>query len=286
MQKQIKSVFASNRDRVGDGFVIRRPLPNRGLQNLNPFLMLDYAGPTYFPPSPKARGVDEHPHRGFETVSIVFQGELEHRDSAGNRGALRPGDVQWMTAASGLVHEEKHSDAFTREGGTLEMIQLWVNLPAKHKMDPPSYQEIMAADIPVVALPGEAGIVRVIAGELLGAKGAASTHTPMFLFDLRLKAGAEVEIEVPEGATAGVFVRHGKAFVNGDAATSEAELAVLSESGTRFRLRAEAETGILILGGQPIQEPVASYGPFVMNTRQELMEAVMDYESGKMGRLS
>jgi hypothetical protein len=283
MRKQLLSIHIGMRSQVGDGFPIRRALPAVGLDHLDPFLVLDYAGPAYFPPAQEPRGVDQHPHRGFETVSIVFQGELEHRDSAGNSGSLGPGDVQWMTAASGLVHEEKHSRAFTEQGGVLEMVQLWVNLPARLKMQAPAYQDIPSARIPLVELPGGSRI-RLIAGELEGQQGAARTFTPIFLFDIHLPAGQRLEIPVAEGHNAGLFLRKGQLQIEGRS-VAEAQMAVFSPVGSSVEAEALEDSQLLLLGGEPIAEPVASHGPFVMNTRQELVQAFQDYQSGKMGRL-
>lgn len=271
---------------VGDGFPVRNLFPSNGIQlEVSPFLMLDYAGPAEFPPSDQPRGVGEHPHRGFETVTIVYQGELEHRDSAGNHGKIGSGDVQWMTAASGVVHEEWHEQAFARRGGVLEMIQLWVNLPARDKMSEPRYQEILNRDIPVVDLDG-AGIARVIAGEFRGAKGPARTFTPITVLDLRLKAGSRSEIAFPDGYTTLVLVLKGKVAMSGGAAAGEAELAIFDRAGDRFVVQAEEDTTLLVLGGTPIDEPVVSYGPFVMNTEEEIRQAIQDYRSGRMGHIS
>jgi redox-sensitive bicupin YhaK (pirin superfamily) len=270
---------------VGNGFPVRTIFSYQTLgQCISPFLMLDYAGPAEFPPSDQPRGVGEHPHRGFETVTIVYQGELEHRDSAGNHGKIGPGDVQWMTAASGVVHEEWHEQAFTRRGGVLEMVQLWVNLPAKDKMSPPRYQEILARRIPVVTLDG-AGTARVIAGSFHGATGPARTFTPVTVVDLGLKAGGRTDIAFPEGHTTLALVLKGRATMNDAETAGEADLAVFDRAGDRFTVAAEKDATLLLLGGAPIDEPVVSYGPFVMNTEEEIRQAVQDYRSGRMGRL-
>jgi redox-sensitive bicupin YhaK (pirin superfamily) len=271
---------------VGDGFPVRNLFPSNGVsQDVDPFLMLDYAGPRDFPPADKPRGVGEHPHRGFETVTIVYQGALEHRDSTGSRGTIGPGDVQWMTAASGVVHEEMHEREFTKKGGPFEVVQLWVNLPREHKMSAPGYQTLLNRDIPVVELDG-AGSARVIAGELNAAKGPARTFTPLNVFDLRLKAGGTLELPLPEGHHASVVLLRGDVVVNGaEPLQGEARMAVLSAAGGRVSLAAQTDSLLLVLTGEPLREPVASYGPFVMNTREELMQAVEDYRSGKMGHL-
>lgn len=273
---------------VGDGFPVRNLFPSNPLwEQVSPFLMLDYAGPTRFEPSAARRGVGEHPHRGFETVTLQYQGEVEHRDSAGHAGKIGPGDVQWMTAASGVVHEEKHSEKFSRSGGVFQLVQLWVNLPKKHKMTKPRYQELTATKIPVVTLPGSAGTLRVVAGRFGETQGPAQTFSPLELFDAQLKAGGEAELALPEGHTASVFVLGGKVRVAGaPKAAGDAQLVVLSVAGEGIRIEAEDDSLILVLGGEPILEPIAAHGPFVMNTKEEVMQAVMDYQAGKMGRLS
>jgi quercetin 2,3-dioxygenase len=239
-----------------------------------------------FEPAKKPRGVGEHPHRGFETVTIAYQGSVGHRDSAGNSGVIYPGDVQWMTAASGVVHEELHEAEFTKNGGIFEMVQLWVNLPKAQKMSKPRYQGITKAQIPVIELEG-GGHARVIAGELLGRLGPAKTFTPVNLFDVILKAGERFELPLPDGHNAAVVLRKGDVLINGtDNLSGEALIAPLSEEGDAVTLEAKADTQLLILSGEPIAEPVASYGPFVMNTREELAQAVEDYRAGRMGHLN
>ncbi len=270
---------------VGNGFPVRTIFSYQSLgQCISPFLLLDYAGPAEFPPSNQPRGVGEHPHRGFETVTIVYQGELEHRDSAGNHGKIGPGDVQWMTAASGVVHEEWHEQAFTRRGGMFEVVQLWVNLPAKDKMSKPRYQEILDKQIPVVKLDGT-GAARVIAGEFRGVKGPAKTFTPVTVLDLRLKAGGRAEIAFPNGYTTLVLVLKGQVVMNGAETAGEADLAIFDRAGDQFAVEVKEDATLLILGGTPIDEPVVSYGPFVMNTEEEIRQAIRDYQSGRMGHL-
>jgi quercetin 2,3-dioxygenase len=271
---------------VGDGFPVRNLFPSNGVENeMNPFLMLDYAGPKNFPPTDEPRGVGEHPHRGFETVTIAYQGAVDHRDSGGNSGTIRPGDVQWMTAASGVVHEEKHEREFAKQGGTFEMVQLWVNLPKAQKMSRPRYQGLLKEQIPVVEF-GGGGYARVIAGELKGVKGPARTFTPVNVFDVRLKAGNHAELTLPDGHNTGIVLLKGKVSVNvTEQLEGEAQLAVLSAEGERVTLYAREDTTLLVLSGEPINEPVVSYGPFVMNTREEIMQAVQDYNAGKMGQL-
>jgi quercetin 2,3-dioxygenase len=284
--KQVLGIFGSGSTHwVGDGFHVRNIFPSNGIENeVNPFLMLDYAGPGYFKPTSRPRGVDEHPHRGFETVTIAYQGAVEHRDSSGNSGTIGPGDVQWMTAASGVVHEEKHERQFAEQGGTFEMIQLWVNLPKVYKMSAPRYQTLLKEQIPVVQL--GAGYARIIAGGLNGLKGPAKTFTPVNVFDVRLKAGGQTELNLPEGHNAALVLLKGDVVVNSvEELSGEAKLAVLSAEGGRASLDVRKDTILLVLSGEPINEPVASYGPFVMNTEDEIRQAVTDYRAGKMGHL-
>jgi len=272
---------------VGDGFAVRSifSYDKLGREALSPFLMLDYAAPRRFEPSPHRRGVGEHPHRGFETVTIVYQGELEHRDSAGNGGHIGPGDVQWMTAASGILHEEFHSDRFAREGGAMEMMQLWVNLPAKDKMAPPRYQTLLDADIPSVPLPDDAGRVRVIAGDFAGQRGPAQTFTPIEVWDLRLNAGASAQLAMPEGHTVALVPMHRRVAINGEGTVNPAQLALLSRSGSAFTVSAPEDAMVLVLGGQPLGEPVVGYGPFVMTSDREIAQAIRDYQGGRFGRM-
>jgi redox-sensitive bicupin YhaK (pirin superfamily) len=271
---------------VGDGFHVRNLFPSNGVsREVDPFLMLDYAGPTEVAPSNRPRGVGEHPHRGFETVTIAYQGAVDHRDSGGNSGTIRPGDVQWMTAASGVVHEEKHEREFTKQGGVFEMVQLWVNLPKAHKMSPPRYQAITKEQIPLAVL-GQGGYARVIAGELDGLKGPAKTFTPINVFDVRLNAGQQAELKLPEGHNTAVGLLMGTVGLD---STHEikgaAQIALLSGTGEGVSLEAREDSVLLVLSGEPIGEPVASYGPFVMNTQEELAQAVEDYKAGRMGHL-
>jgi redox-sensitive bicupin YhaK (pirin superfamily) len=286
--KRIKAVHRSpERHWVGDGFPVRSLFSYHAQgAAISPFLLLDHAGPAHFDPAERPRGVGEHPHRGFETVTIVYDGEVEHRDSAGNGGTIGPGDVQWMTAAAGLMHEEFHSHAFTRRGGTMEMAQLWVNLPAKHKMSPPHYQPIVAADIPSVPLPADAGQVRVIAGEYAGARGPAKTFTPMNVWDVRLRAGGGATLRVPEGHTSLVAVLRGALNVNGTHDVEAEQIVEFDRAGDEVQLKASADAIFLVLTGEPIDEPIAGYGPFVMNTRDEIMTAIRDLQEGRFARLA
>jgi len=272
---------------VGDGFPVRSLISYQGLgkQALSPFLMLDHAVPTEFGPAAHPRGVGQHPHRGFETVTIVYQGEVEHKDSTGAGGLIGPGDVQWMTAAAGILHEEFHSHAFTKRGGTIEMVQLWVNLPAKDKMSAPGYQTLLDADIPAVALPAQAGQLRVIAGEFAGNRGPARTFTPIDVWDIRLNAGHPVRLEAHDGHTLALVVLRGTVKVNGETVAREGQLVHFDRAGTEVEIEADGEAGVLWLSGEPIDEPVVAYGPFVMNTEQEIHEAVADFNSGRFGKL-
>ena len=271
---------------VGDGFPVRSVFGYNDLgQKLSPFLLLDYAEPHEFAPSDKPRGVESHPHRGFETVTVVYQGEVEHRDSSGGGGLIGPGDVQWMTAASGLVHEEMHSREFTRRGGTLEMVQLWVNLPAKEKSAPPGYQTLLAADIPNASLTNNGGTVRVIAGELFGKKGAARTFTPINLWDIQRRAGHAVELPLPDATTTALLVLRGQVTLTDGQIANAGELAIFDRAGLGLAINAVADSTLLLLNGEPIPEPIVGHGPFVMNTREEIACAFEDFQQGRMGTL-
>ncbi|TMH37549.1 MAG: pirin family protein [Betaproteobacteria bacterium] len=270
---------------VGDGFPVHTVFSYQDLgAELTPFLLLDHAGPADFGPTVEERGVGWHPHRGFETVTIAYQGEVDHEDTGGNRGSIRPGDVQWMTAGSGVLHKEMHGRDYARRGGPFEMLQLWVNLPAKSKMTSPRYQELLDRDIPAARLPGDAGSVRVIAGEFEGAKGPARTFTPINLFDLRLRAGHRVRLDLREGWTAALFVLKGKVSVNGEAA-NEGELVVFEREGGEAAIEAASDATVFVMNGKPIDEPIAGYGPFVMNTQEQIRQAFVDYQSGRLGRI-
>ena len=286
--KRITAVHRSpERHWVGDGFPVRTLFSYHAQgAAISPFLLLDHAGPAHFAPAERPRGVGEHPHRGFETVTIVYDGEVEHRDSAGNGGKIGPGDVQWMTAAAGLMHEEFHSHAFTRRGGTMEMAQLWVNLPAKDKMSPPHYQPIVTADIPGVALEGDAGRVRVIAGEYAGARGPAKTFTPVNVWDVSLRKGGAATLRLPEGHTSLIAVLRGALNVNGTHDVEAEQIVEFDRTGDEVQLKASADAAFLVLTGEPIDEPIAGYGPFVMNTRDEIMTAISDLQEGRFARLA
>ena len=278
-----------NQHWVGDGFPVRGMFgyQGQGVAERSPFLLLDYAPPyTFTPNSGYRRGVGQHPHRGFETVTIVYQGELEHRDSTGAGGIIGAGDVQWMTAGGGIIHEEFHSPAFSQKGGVFQVAQLWVNLPAKDKMTAAHYQGITAAQIPSVALPGEAGHMRLIAGDWQGHSAPAQTYTPMRVWDLRLAAGASADLPQPEGWNTLLLVLHGSVQINGAGTAQSAQIATLSATGTGLRLAntGEAEATILLLSGEPIDEPVFGYGPFVMNSREEINQAIDDFNSGRFAQ--
>lgn len=278
MKKLLLSQRSDTPHWVGDGFPVRTIFSyNQINENISPFLLMDHAGPTEFGPSDHIRGVGGHPHRGFETVTIVYDGEVEHRDSTGAGGIISKGDVQWMTAASGLVHEEMHSKKFAKEGGPFEMVQLWVNLPKKDKSAKPGYQGIQNADIPSVDLKDGAGRIRVIAGDYEGNKGPAHTFTPINLWDIRLNAGHKVNFKVPEGHNTAVFVLDGEIELNDGEIIASGDLAVLDRTGDLFSLKANQNTKILFLGGEPINEPVVGYGPFVMNTMAEIQQAFTDF---------
>ena len=275
---------------VGDGFPVRTLFSyNDDPAAFSPFLMLDYGGPVEFEPTTKRRGVGAHPHRGFETVTIVYDGEVTHRDSSGGGGTIGPGEVQWMTAAAGIVHEEFHSEAYARAGGPFRMVQLWVNLPARDKMAPPGYQGITAAQIPTLALTdvhgAEAGTVRPIAGSFNGTTGPAKTFTPMQVWDVQLKAGHTVTLPAPEGHTTVPLVYQGRVKTADGQEAGDAEMIVYEREGADVQLTALADTTLLWLCGEPIDEPVVGYGPFVMNTPQEIQQAFVDFQSGRMGRL-
>ena len=283
--KKILGVYSAPRPHwVGDGFPVRSLFSYQShAAHLSPFLMLDYAGRAQFAPAARPRGVGVHPHRGFETVTIVYQGEVDHRDSTRAGGHIGPGDVQWMTAASGILHEEFHSEAFTRQGGTLEMVQLWVNLPARDKGADAGYQTLLDREIPSVALPGEAGRVRVIAGEFDGHRGPARTFTPIDLWDLHLNQGGTARFELPEGRTLALVVLRGTVRVNGSETVREAQLVQFERAGSGLEIEADTDATLLLLGGEPIDEPVVGYGPFVMNSEAEIAQAVEDFNRGRFG---
>ena len=281
--KQLHRITRANESHwVGDGFPVRTLFSyNTPDAEVSPFLMLDYAGPAEFPAASKPKGVGMHPHRGFETVTLLYQGEVEHHDTAGNGGLIGPGDVQWMTAAKGLLHEEMHSAAFTRQGGTFEAIQLWVNLPAKFKMVAPHYQPITSDRIPVVKLDDHGSVVRVFAGTYQGVKGPANTYTPINLWELRLPAGQSVELDFPEDYTTLLFALKGGVTINNSVTLNDAEIAFFERLGKTITLTALKDATLLVMNGEPIDEPIAGYGPFVMNTQEEIRQAIEDFNTGR-----
>jgi redox-sensitive bicupin YhaK (pirin superfamily) len=286
----MKNVLSIHRARephwVGDGFPVHTVFHYEELgPELTPFLLLDHAGPADFEPTHEQRGVGWHPHRGFETVTVVYDGEVDHEDNAGNQGSIGPGDVQWMTAGSGVLHKELHGRDYARRGGRFEMLQLWVNLPAKSKMAAPNYQTLLSRDIPTVALPDEAGSVRVIAGEFAGAKGPASTFTPINLFDVRLRAGRSLQLDLRDGFTATLYILKGRVVVNGGESANQGELVVFQRKGDQVSIEATADATIFVLTGQPIDEPIVGYGAFVMNTREQIQQAITDMRTGRLGQV-
>ncbi|HEX7916499.1 pirin family protein [Rudaea sp.] len=285
--RKVTGVYSAPRGHwVGDGFPVRSMFSysDQG-RHLSPFLLLDYAGPYSFDATTAKRGVGQHPHRGFETVTIVYEGEVEHRDSTGAGGKIGPGDVQWMTAAGGILHEEYHSRDFAKSGGNFEMVQLWVNLPAKDKMAAPGYQTLLDAEIPAVALPDDAGKLRVIAGEYQGRRGPARTFTPIDVWDVRLSQGRSATFDIGEGRTLALAVLRGTVQINGETVARDAQLVTLARDGGNVHIEANSDATILLLSGEPIDEPIVGYGPFVMNTQDEIGQAMRDFNSGKFGRM-
>jgi redox-sensitive bicupin YhaK (pirin superfamily) len=285
--KNIIGIYTSPRTHwVGDGFPVRTLFSYDTLgKHISPFLLLDHAAPAEFTPTTERRGVGQHPHRGFETVTIVYKGELEHRDSTGSGGTIGPGDVQWMTAGSGILHEEFHSEGFAKSGGTLEMVQLWVNLPAKDKMADAGYQTILDGDIPNIPLKDQAGSLRLIAGEFDGHTGPARTFTPIDVWDLRIKGGKLLTLDLHEGRNTALVVLRGMVQVNGLESVREGQLALFDRKGDQLTLEASEDAVVLLLSGEPIDEPIVGHGPFVMNTEQEIHQAFADFQSGRFGRM-
>jgi redox-sensitive bicupin YhaK (pirin superfamily) len=287
MKKTLGVYTAPRQHWVGDGFPVRSlfSYSSQG-QHLSPFLLLDYAGPASFTPSAARRGVGEHPHRGFETVTIVYQGEVQHRDSTGGGGTIGPGDVQWMTAGAGILHEEFHSQTFGKSGGTLDMVQLWVNLPAKDKMTAPSYQTLLREDIPVIELPEGSGSLRVIAGEYAGQAGPARTFSAIDVWDLRLRQGHSVSLPFKAGRTAALVILRGAVQVNDSEITREAQLVVLDREAGEVLLEANSDAAALVLSGEPLNDPIVGYGPFVMNSEAQIAAAFEDLTAGRFGRIA
>lgn len=289
MKKVANVHFAPAKHWVGNGFQVQSMFTyNDTDKNLSPFLMMDYNPPRHFDGGRKSdfRGVGEHPHRGFETVTIAYQGEVTHKDSYGGGGTIGTGDVQWMTAGSGLMHQEFHSERFSQEGGMFEMAQLWVNLPAKDKMTAPKYQAIQSGQIPVAELADNAGSARIIAGELNGVKGSASTFTPINMWDVKMNAGKTNVFAVPESHNLIILVLDGTVQINGDEIARRGELVTFERGGVDVQIEANNDAKLLILTGEPINEPIVGYGPFVMNSEAEILQAMYDVQNGKFGQIT
>lgn len=272
---------------VGDGFRVHNFIPSAyhlDMKRMDPFIMLDYNSKYHFAASEIPRGVGVHPHRGFETVTIAYQGKVEHHDSAGGEGVIGQGDVQWMTAASGVLHKEFHETQWAKEGGIFQMVQLWVNLPAKDKMSTPKYQAIKNADMKIVDL-GENGFVEIIAGEFQGEKGPAQTFSPVNLMNAKLKNGGTAEFSFPAGFNTGALVIEGHITVNGEDKVATDHFVLFENEGETFTVTANEDSVILIISGEPLNEPIFPHGPFVMNTREEIIQAFEDFNSGKFGYL-
>lgn len=285
--KSILGIYSAPRPHwVGDGFPVRTLFSYDSLgEHVSPFLLLDHAGPHDFAPTTQRRGVGQHPHRGFETVTLVYEGELEHRDSSGAGGRIGPGDVQWMTAGAGILHEEYHAPGFSRRGGPLHMVQLWVNLPAKDKLVPAAYQTLLDAAIPRIELADGAGQLRVIAGEYEGRRGPAHTFSPLDVWDLRLNAGKAVELRVEPGRNSALVVLRGSLRLPGGEALGEGRLALFDRPGDALAFEVERDSLVLLLAGQPLGEPVVGYGPFVMNSREQIEQALDDFRHGRFGQM-
>ncbi|MRJ10710.1 pirin family protein [Ornithobacterium rhinotracheale] len=274
---------------VGDGFRVHNFIPSGyhlEMERMNPFILMDYNAKYDFPASDTPKGVSVHPHRGFETVTIAYKGKVEHHDSHGGGGVIGEGDVQWMTAASGVLHKEYHETEWSKKGGIFQMVQLWVNLPAKDKMSEPKYQSIKNQDIPKFVLPNDNGIVEVIAGEYNGLKGKASTFTPLHMFNAKLNAGSKTEFNFPPNYNTVLLVIEGEIVVNDTHNAPTDHLVLMANDGDTFNIKATENAIVLILSGEPINEPIAAHGPFVMNTRKELIQAFEDFKNGKFGYLA
>lgn len=273
---------------VGDGFRVHNFIPSDyhlSMTRMDPFIMLDYNSKFNFPPTDKPRGVDVHPHRGFETVTIAYKGKVAHHDSYGNSGVIGEGDVQWMTAASGVLHKEYHESGFSKQGGDFHMVQLWVNLPAKNKMSQPKYQTITKDQIAVYNLPDNGGTVEVIAGNYKDKTGPASTFSPVNLMNLKIKRGARTDFNFPANFNTGLIVIEGKIRINDNETADTDRFILLANDGEIFSVEAEEDSVVLIMSGEPLNEPIAARGPFVMNTKEELIQAYEDFTAGKFGRL-
>jgi redox-sensitive bicupin YhaK (pirin superfamily) len=270
---------------VGDGFRVHNFFPSGYKIKMSPFFLLDYNAKINFSARNEPRGVGVHPHRGFETVTIAYHGAVAHHDSAGNSGIIHPGDVQWMTAASGILHKEYHEENFSKTGGAFQMVQLWVNLPAKDKMSVPKYQDIKQADMPKYNLPEEGGVVEVIAGEYDGLKGSASTFTPLNLFNARLKKGGKAKFSFPSDFNTGFVIIEGGIVINKEEVAIADQFVHFANEGSEIEIEALENSVILVLSGEPIDEPIEQYGPFLMNKPEEIKQAINDYNQGKFGYL-
>lgn len=272
---------------VGDGFRVHNFFPHGGVgeTRMSPFFLLDYNSKVEFEPREDPRGVGVHPHRGFETVTLAYHGKVAHHDSRGNQGVIGEGDIQWMTAASGILHKEYHEADFSKKGGLFQMVQLWINLPAKDKMSTPKYQAITNDRIPVYQLPDDTGRVEVIAGHFKGVKGVATTFTPIEMYSMRLKKGADVSFDLPAAYNTGILMVEGEVSVNGGTILPQDHFALFRNVGERILLTADRDCVLLVLSGEPIHEPLVSYGPFLMNTKAEIMKAYDDFNHGKFGHL-
>ena len=288
MKKQIEKIISPPAPHmVGDGFRVHNFFPgvDGDMTRMSPFFLMDYNAKIEFPGTEKQRGVGVHPHRGFETVTIAYHGKVAHHDSSGNSGVIGEGDVQWMTAASGVLHKEYHEKEFSRKGGAFQMVQLWVNLPAKHKMDKPKYQALSVNDMGKYEIPGNGGHVDVIAGEFKGVKGPAFTFTPIQMYNFYLNKGAKFGFELPQNYNTGLLVAEGEITVNGETKAIADHFVLFKNSGTEIAIEATANAKVLVLSGEPINEPIFAYGPFLMNTREEIIQAYDDVNSGKFGYL-
>ena len=289
MERKVAGVYHSDGFHwVGDGFRVTNYFPSGHdfANKISPYILLDYHAPYDYAPTDKPRGVGVHPHRGFETVTLAFEGKVAHHDSAGHAGVVGPGDVQWMTAASGVLHKEYHEKNFARAGGTMHMAQIWVNLPREHKMDPPRYQSIAAAEKGVVTLPDGAGEIRVIAGEFQGVRGPAKTFTTVNMFEILLNAGGHAALSFPARQNTALLVMKGDVTINGKDRAGSLDLILLENAGENFTIEATTEAHVLLLNGDPIDEPVVQHGPFVMNTMDEIRQAFTDFQQGKFGSLA
>ena len=284
--RTIENIFnAPTHHWVGDGFKVNNFIPTLiPMQRISPFVMLDYGAKTYFPPSDQPKGVGSHPHRGFETVTIAYKGKVAHHDSRGNSGIIGQGEVQWMTAGSGILHKEYHEQEFSKIGGDFQMVQLWVNLPAKDKMTEPKYQALTKDKIEKIELENNAGTIELIAGDLLGKTGPAFTFSPVILASLRLNKDGEFEFEIPQDFNCSVLILEGDVIIN-DSKVVENQMVLFNNDGQTINVKANTDSILLVMAGQPLNEPIFSYGPFLMNTKQQIIEAIEDFNAGKFGEL-